>query len=170
MKVIKAIIGFFLFNWQSKYDYSCTDETLFNELKKLEKEKENIEGEIHKTNFDVLFISDFALSLPIGAKLPLLSVKGKLDTKDGIHRLRLYVNMQSFVKILFLAATLIILAFYFADKYYSNFGHISNSRLPLFVPIFVYVFLMLTFIIESAACNNYFDEFMNSLIGHNNAP
>jgi hypothetical protein len=162
MYIIRKIFGFFIFYWKNDYDYIVTDEFLIDNLRNIEKEKSNIEGEVYKNSFDVVFISNFALSFP--TKLPFISVKGKLIRKGGTPKLRLSVNMISFVRFFYFFSALIILGFYFADKYYdSAFGHISDSRLPLFAPIFIYIGLMLAFIIESVACNNYFNGLTNSL-------
>ncbi len=162
MKLIKSIIDFLIFSWTKSYKIKIPVSDFLSDLKKVEYKKRNIEGEITDSSFELFFISDFALNFP--TKMPLLQIKGKLEKKEGFSQLIIRTSILGFAKYLFLFAVIIVLTIFSLDKYTdSEFGNISDSNLPLIFPFFVYGFLMLTFIIESVSCKDYFARLIDYL-------
>ena len=162
MKLIKSIIDFLIFNWTKSYKITIPTSEFLSDLKKVENKKRNIEGVITDSGFELFFISDFALKFP--TKIPLLQIKGELKKQEDFSQLKIRTSIQIFAKYIFLFAVIIVLTFFFLDKYTdSDFGDFSNSNLPLIFPIFAYGFLMLNFITESVSCKDYFSRLIVEL-------
>lgn len=157
MKIIKSIIDFLTFNWTKNYKITIPILEFLTDLKSIEYKERNLEGEITDSSFELFYISDFALKFP--TKIPFLEIKGKLKKQEKVNQLKIRVSIQPFVKYIFIIAVVIVLTFFFIDKYSaSDFGNFSNSNLPLILPIFAYGFLMLNFITESVSCKDYFSR------------
>lgn len=161
MKKLFAFFRFLTFRWKKIYRLNIPTNEFLQDLNKSQRRVRNIEGKINTKRIDIFYLSDFALMLP--AKLPLLQVKGKPVSEGYKSAIIIRVSVIPAILAVFAIAVLIVAAFAIFDKEAVVFGLEKRFYFPLLFALFIYVFLLIIFIIESVNCKDDFSHYIKQI-------